>query len=315
MSKVDRNKPKRGTASESRYTLFEFDRDFPDDATCLDYLVRDLYPDGIYCPKCERVTKHHRDANRPSYSCQFCGRHEHPLVGTIFENSATSLRLWFYAMYLMASTRCGISAKQLERELGVTYKTAWRMFNKIRSLLSEDGAEMLSGTVEVDETYVGGKRRGFKNRQDAALHRLDSKTTVLGMVQRRGQIRAEVVPNNKRTTLVPVIIESVAPGAKVYTDQLRSYQRLPKVGFEHAHVDHSAKVYVSGDVHTNTIEGFWWLLKAGIRGVYHGVSPKHLQSYLDEYTFRYNHRLDGERGMFSAFLRQVQKAGPSEQPS
>jgi transposase len=112
----------------------EFERQFPDDAACLEFLVEKLYPEGIYCPTCEKVTKHHREKGRPSLACQWCGHHEHPLVGTIFENSATSLRLWFYAMYLMASTRCGISAKQLERELGVTYKTAWRMFHKIRSL-------------------------------------------------------------------------------------------------------------------------------------------------------------------------------------
>src|SRR3712207_4487063 len=167
MSKVNRNEPKRSTASESRYTLFEFERDFPDDAACLDYLVRELYPDGIYCPTCQRITKHHREKARPSYSCQFCGHREHPMVGTIFENSATSLRLWFYAFYLMASTRCGISAKQLERELGVTYKTAWRMFKQIRSLLSQDEAP-LDGTVEVDEAYLGGKAKWMhKDKREA----------------------------------------------------------------------------------------------------------------------------------------------------
>jgi len=315
MSKVDRNNPKRSTASASRYTLFEFERDFPDDAACLDYLMAELYPEGVYCPTCQRVTKHHREKTRPSYSCQFCGHREHPMVGTIFENSATSLRLWFYGMYLMASTRCGISAKQLERELGVTYKTAWRMTNKIRSLLSDEEPAQLSGTVEVDETYIGGKRKGFGSRREAALHRLDSKTTVLGMVQRKGRIHAEVVPDSKRTTLIPAVLENVEPGSTVYTDEHKSYRRLPRYGYEHERVDHSAKVYVSGDVHTNTIEGFWWLLKAGISGVYHGVSPKHLQSYLDEYTFRYNNRDAGGRGVFSAFLGQIRKVDPSEQPA
>src|SRR6266571_2654508 len=154
MSKVNRNAPKRSKASEAKFAVFEFDRQFPDDAACLDYLVGKLYPEGIFCPKCQRVTKHHRVKSRPAYSCQFCGHYEYPMVGTIFQDSATSLRLWFYAMFLMASTRCGISAKQLERELGVTYKTAWRMFNKIRSLLGQDG-ELLSGTVEADEAYIG----------------------------------------------------------------------------------------------------------------------------------------------------------------
>lgn len=135
MSKSNRNVPKRSTASESSYTFYEFDKDFPDDATILEFIVGLLYPDGIYCPTCERITKHHRVRNRTCYSCQFCGHDEYPLVGTIFENSATSLKLWFHAIFLMSQTRCGISAKQLERELGVTYKTAWRMANKIRSLL------------------------------------------------------------------------------------------------------------------------------------------------------------------------------------
>jgi transposase-like protein len=151
-----RNDPKRQKSSDSRYSFMEFERDFPDDATCLEWLVSHLYPDGIYCPKCKRVTKHHRIAARPAYACQFCGRHEYPMVGTIFEGSSTSLRLWFHAMYLMASTRCGISAKQLEREIGVSYPTAWRMFKQIRSMLDQDDMT-LGGTVEVDEAYFGGK--------------------------------------------------------------------------------------------------------------------------------------------------------------
>src|SRR5712692_7411170 len=145
MSKVDRNSPKRSSASESRFTVFEFDRLFPDDAACLDYLVCKLYPEGICCPKCEHVTKHHRDKARPAYACQYCGHREYPMAGTIFQDSATSLPLWFYAMYLMAQTRCGISAKQLERELGVKYKCGWRMFNKIRSLMYQPEEDVLMG--------------------------------------------------------------------------------------------------------------------------------------------------------------------------
>src|SRR5919108_556582 len=140
MSKVDRNNPRRAGGSESRYTFYDFHAEFPDDAAALDWLFHQRWPEGVFCPKCQRVTKHHRERSRPSYSCQFCGHRVHPMKGTIFEDSATSLRLWFHAMYLMASTRCGISAKQLERELGVTYKTAWRMFHQIRSLLGQAGA-------------------------------------------------------------------------------------------------------------------------------------------------------------------------------
>lgn len=318
MSKVDRNAPRRSTASESRYTLFEFDQDFPDDAACLDYLVSQLYPNGIFCPICQRVTKHHREKARPSYSCQFCGHREHPMVGTIFENSATSLRLWFYAMYLMASTRCGISAKQLERELGVTYKTAWRMFNKIRSLMGEDDTETFAGTVELDEAYMGGKAKNMHKSKRA--ERITGrgpvgKTPVFGMAQRGtedvcGQVVARVVPNAASATLLPHVEKKVLPKSVIYTDEWRAYDRLGAKGYTHDRVAHSQEIYVSGDVHTNTIEGFWSLLKRGISGVYHAVSTKHLQAYLDEYTFRYNHRDATERGMFGAVAGRIQKAVP-----
>src|SRR5919198_839895 len=162
MSKVNRNRPRTAGGSEAKYTFYDFDAEFPDDAAVLDWLFQARWPDGVFCPKCQRVTKHHREKARPSYSCQFCGHRVHPMKGTIFEDSATSLRLWFHGMYLMASTRCGISAKQLERELGVTYKTAWRMFNKIRSLLDQ-ADDIIGGVVEADEAYFGGDAR-WKHR-------------------------------------------------------------------------------------------------------------------------------------------------------
>ena len=194
MSQVDRNRPRRGKASESRYTFYEFDSDFPDDATCLDWLVGHLYPGGIHCPTCAEVTKHHRVKARTAYACQFCGHHEYPMKGTIFEGSATSLRLWFHAIYLMAQTRGGISAKQIERELGVTYKTAWRMAKHIRTLLDEDFDDM-GGEVEADETYIGGRRRGTPpGRPGPGSH----KTAVFGMVERKGRVAAVTVPNVRR---------------------------------------------------------------------------------------------------------------------
>ncbi len=315
MSKVNRNAPRRSSASESRYTLTEFDRDFPDDAACLDYLVAQLYPDGIYCPRCDRVTKHHREKARPSYSCQFCGHREHPMVGTIFENSATSLRLWFYAIYLMASTRCGISAKQLERELGVTYKTAYRMFKQIRSLLSDDELT-LGGTVEMDEAFIGGDPKWHKAKAGTSKPgRGTSKQPVFGMAERgtetrHGRIIARTVENTGSEALLPHVQEKVLPASTVYTDEWVAYNKLGEMGYEHSRIHHSEKVYVSGDVHTNTIEGFWSLLRRGISGVYHGVSTRHLQSYLDEYTFRYNNRDATGRGMFDAFLGRVRKVEP-----
>jgi transposase len=309
VSRANRNTPKRSKASESRYALFEFEREFPDDATCLEYLVRQLYPDGIYCPSCKKVTKHYRDKSRPSYSCEFCGHHEHPMRGTIFQDSATSLRLWFYAIYLMTSTRCGISAKQIERELGVTYKTAWRMFNRIRSLMAEDVGK-LSGNVEVDETYVGGRRR-YKNRKEAALNWSLHKQVVAGHAERGGKLRAIHLPGGTAEALVPLVHEYILPASTVYTDELPAYASLNKEGYEHKRIHHTAKVYVKGDVHTNTIDGFWALLKHGLRGVYHGVSAKWLQAYLNEYSFRYNNK---GQDLFSLALSNVRKAS-SQSPS
>ncbi len=158
MPGVDRNKPKRAGSSGSGYSLMEFMREFPDDETCLDWLWRSRHaPDGhtADCPSCECPRRFHRVKDRPAYDCDTCGHHLHPTAGTIFHRSSTSLHLWFYAMFLISQTRCGISAKHLERELGVTYKTAWRMFNLIRNQLMEQDNEPLSGEVEADETYVG----------------------------------------------------------------------------------------------------------------------------------------------------------------
>jgi transposase len=300
-----RKQPKSPMA---RYTLQDFLTDFPDDATCLEWLREYLYPDGILCKRCGMVTKHHRVQSRPSYSCDRCGRHEHPTSGTIFHGSRTSLRQWFYAIFLMAQTRCGISAKQLERELGVTYKTAWRMFHQIRSLLVEDADEGLGGSgepVEVDTTYVGGRpRHRITGDQPRAIREaMSKKIEILGMVERHGSVRAVVNPTGP---LMGNVMEHVLPSALIYTDEAMAFSKAAKYGYAHRRINHSERVYVSGDVHTNTIEGFWSLVKRGIGGVYHSVSAKHLQMYLDEYTFRYNHRMDVDP-MFQTFLRQVAK--------
>ena len=207
MPPVDRNNPVRGIGSESTYSLMEFMREFPDDATCLDFLWRQRYaPDGHHaaCPKCERERKFHRVQSRPSYSCDTCGHHLHPLAGTIFHKSSTSLQLWFYAIYLMTSTRCGVSAKQLERELGVTYKTAWRMFNLIRNKLMTDDDEQLFGDVEVDETSVDGKPRKHLGRAEvpptcaSAVEQPSSPQLSEAGGSRRPSCRRVVVPRSRR---------------------------------------------------------------------------------------------------------------------
>lgn len=320
MSSVNRNQPKRAASSDSTYTVMEFMREFPDDATCLDYLWRNNFSaDGSHaeCPKCQTTRKFHRVAARPSFSCDTCGHHLHPTAGTIFHKSSTSLHLWFYGVFLMSQTRCGISAKQLERELGVTYKTAWRMFHLIRHQLMGQDETPLVGEVEADETYVGGRPR-LKDRprnEDGALRRgpragADRKQPVFGAVERGGKVRATVVPNVTGATLGAHMEEFVLPESVVFTDEYSGYNEVGTKYAEHHRIKHAAHIYVEGDVHTQTIEGFWSLLKRGISGSYHSVSVKYLQSYVDEYAWRYNHR-DDEHPMFLTLLETV-KAGTAQ---
>jgi len=280
-----------------KYTINDFNEQFPDDHACLEWLKNYLYPNGIFCKPCGKVTSHSRLPKLPVYSCNRCGSHTHPMVGTIFERSRTPLKHWFYAMFLMSATRCGISAKQVQRETGVTYKTAWRMFRQIRSLLQESPKPM-SGEVEIDETYIGGRSHGKRGRG------AEGKTPVFGIAQRKGKVSATATNNLKTATVYPIIKERVVPESMVYTDEFLIYNGLKKQGYAHKRVHHASKVWVVGDAHTNTIEGFWSLLKRGINGVYHAVSEKYLQSYVDEYSFRYNHRKD-EKPMFLTILEKV----------
>jgi transposase len=288
-------------------TYTEFIQRFPDNGACLNYLRDRFYPDGASCPKCEKPSKFRRINGRSAYSCQWCGHHVYPTAGTIFHKSTTSLHLWFYAIYLMSSTRCGISAKQLEREIGVSNKTALRMFRQIRKLLHEDGGDLgASGNpVEIDETYIGAKRKRNSPRgRPGPDHPF--KTPVFAMLERDGRVVARVVPDTKSKTLRANIHEFVLPKSMIYTDEYQQYLKLGKEGYIHRRVNHSLRIYVEGDVHTNSIEGFFGLTKNGIRGVYHSVSKKHLQSYLDEYAFRYNRR-NSSMPMFWAILDRVEK--------
>ena len=297
----------------------EFMREFPDDAACLEHLWRSRFsPDGTHadCPKCERegvvFKRYATTQGRQSWTCTACGHHVHPTAGTIFAKSSTSLHLWYYAMYLIASTRVGISAKQLERELGVSYRTAWRMLNKIRNELMKQDGEPLSGDVEADETAWGGKpRQGdierFRREGETDLSgaggrwKQATKKTVFGIVERGGRVRASVVPSRGRATLHGEIVRYVLPGSTVFTDDWAPYAGIDGRGYRHHRIRHSEKVYVSGDVHTQTIEGFFSNLKRGIDGTYHSVSTRWLPSYLNEYVWRYNER-NNARSMFESLL-------------
>ena len=311
MPPANRHAPRRAKSSHSDYSVTEFLAEFPDDAACLEHLWRTRHaPDGehAHCPRCdcERVFKRYATKQqRQSWTCTGCGHHVHPTAGTIFHRSSTSLRLWFHAMYLMTSTRCGISAKQLERELGVHYKTAWRMFNKIRNeLMAEPELALpLTGNVEVDETSWGGKpRRKLKSRKEVAAFR-EAKTTVLGMVEREGRVRLRVIASRRGEPLSQAVRANVNPEAILFTDDWWSYRPLRREYAGHRVINHSRGIYVEGDNYTNTIEGFFGNLKTGMRGAYKKVSKKWLQSYLDEYAWRYNERFRGNRSMFHSLLK------------
>lgn len=279
-----------------KYTKTMFDREFPSDDACLDFLFKARWPKGITCPKCQKATKHFRIRARKVYGCEFCGKQVSPTANTIFHKSELPLRSWFYAIFLMAQTRTGVAAMQLERELGVDHRTALRMFRQIRKLMAQ-GDSLLFGAVEADETYIGGKHPGKPGRGAGG------KTVVFGMVERGGKAYTEVTPNVKAKTLLPIIQEHIptAPSTVIYTDELRSYGRLTSLGYAHETVQHAARQYVNGFAHVNTMEGLWSNVKRGIDGVNHSVSPKYLQSYLDAYVWRYNHRKD-ETPMFQTLL-------------
>ncbi len=312
MAPTDRNNPKNAVSSDSRFTLMQFMREFPDDATCLEHLWRARYSaDGVHahCPspscKRERTFKRYETSQqRQSWTCTACGTHIHPTAGTIFHKSSTSLHLWLYVMYLMTSTRCGISAKQVEREIGVNYKTAARMMRQIRSEMSDEDAEPLHGEVEADEMFVGGKARAWPKQ--SREYWANRKTPVVGMVERGGRVHAVVTSDVAGPTLRPIVKAHVKPASTLYTDEYQGYMTLDKMYFHHT-INHASKLYASGPIHTQTIEGFWATVKNGLRGVYHGVAPRNLQSYVDEYVFRYNTRND-ERDPFLTLLNRAARA-------
>jgi transposase-like protein len=307
MAARNRNSVAPSPSSESQMTYSRFLELFPDNDACLEHLKERFFADGTECPKCNKASKFHRIKGRSAYSCQFCGHHVYPTAGTIFHKSTVSLQLWFFAVYLMSSTRCGISAKQLEREIGVTYKTAHRMFKQIRSLLAEDDDGQLEGDVEVDESAYGGRPRAEETHQQV-LAKKSRRPTIVAMVERKGRVRALHVPDRGGRTINHVVREHVLPASMLFTDEFSAYEAIGRDYRGHRRIKHKAHVYAIGDTHTQTVEGFFGLFKNGVRGVYHAISTEYLQAYLDEYAFRYNRRHSKEP-MFWEMLNRVQRGG------
>ena len=237
------------------------------------------------CAKCGKEANFHRVKARRCYECDFCGYQVYPTAGTPFENTRTSLRDWFYVMFLFCASRNGVAAKEVQRQIGVTYKTAWRMCNLIRQYMGYvDGDDPIGGptggVVETDKAFFGGKdKRGQ-----------DDKTVVLGMVERGGDVITRILPNRREWSVVQPITEHVRKGSRVATDEAKAFQNLGDMGYRHGTVNHRDGQYVNGDVHTNNIEAFWGHVKRSIKGTYINVSPQWLQTYLWEFEFRQNLR-------------------------
>lgn len=270
--------------------FYTFSRQFPDDEACLAHLMK-VHHGGteFRCPKCGKHGKFYRLTRDRAYLCQHCKHHIYPCVGTPMERSRTPIHKWFFAMFLFCTSKHGVSAMELKDKIGVTYKCAWRMAHEIRKYMAQvDGDGMLDGHVELDEAYIGGRKRGGKAK--GLTGRGADKAIVFGMVEREGEVITRVVQGAGRRDLLPHVRAHVEPGSHISTDEWSPYRALPRMGYSHGTVEHRSKQYVSGIDHVNSIEAFWLILKRSIRGTHVWVSRKHLSSYLGEFEFRYNRR-------------------------
>lgn len=286
-------------------TVVEFMKRFPDEAACLEYLMRTRYGAKHDCAKCGKSAHYYRVKARRSYECEFCGHQVYPTAGTPFENTRTPLQDWFWVMFMFCTTRNGVAAKEVQRQLGVTYKTAWRMCNLIRQYMGYvDGDHRIggsgggSGVVEVDKAFIGGKDRAGE----------DDKSVVLGMVERGGDVITRHIRDRSARSVIPSIMTWVRHGSRLVTDEARVFTHAELFHFRHETVNHREKEYVRGDAHTNTIEGFWAIVKRSINGTYVHVSKKWLQTYLREAEFRWNLRKHPHL-MFDLLLASMPKPG------
>jgi transposase len=284
------------STKDTRYSFKEFEGDFPSDAACLSFLFQKRFPEGPTCPKCGRVGRYSAVVARRSYAC-VCGHQVYPTAGTVFHKSPTSLKTWFFAMYLMTASKNGVSAMELMRQTGVTYKCAWRMAHQIRKLMgAAAGTGPLKGIVEADETYNGPTIKGKRG--------LAGKKPIIGLLQRGGDVRATVAEDASRSTVLPNIKKNVAEGSLICTDEWSPYNPLCRMGYLHKRVVHSQREYARGIAHVNSLEGFWSQVKRSIHGTFHHVSRKHLQKYVDEFSYRYNRR-KAEAPIFSLLWSEL----------
>ena len=264
-------------------TLVELNNQFSTDEQCRELLVRFRWPNGVECPKCKAKTIS-RLFTQKKFECSKCCYQFSVTTGTIFHDSHLPLTKWFIAVLLMCESKKGISAHQIKRMLGIGYQTAWYLCHRIRKAVEEvKDKPQLDGTVEVDETFVGGRYDKRRKRQPW------DKQAVIGLLQRDGKFEARKIPTRSRQILTGIVRERVAKGSKVFTDELAAYESLAKTHKHHS-VNHSAEEWVRGDVHTNSVENAWSLFKRSLVGAFHQVSEKHLDAYFDEFEWRFNNR-------------------------
>lgn len=287
-------------------TLLEAIRYFEDPDVCVEFVAGLRWPNGPVCPSCEG-TEHSYLSTRRVWKCKKCKKQFSVKVGTIFEDSAIPLDKWLASIWLVANSKNGIASHELARSVGITQKSAWFVLHRIRLAMQTGTFDKLSGEVEMDETFIGGKpRKGqVKNKQEARLWTEQKKTKVFGMVERGGRVYARVIPDREARTIMPHVRERVDPDALIYTDEWKSYRGLPREGYRHKRVNHASKNYVIGDAHTQTIENFWSLLKRGLKGTYVAVAPVHLARYLDERMFTFNERAHNDFGRFAIVLAAI----------
>ena len=286
-------------------SIIDLIKAFHDEQTCIDHLELLRWNGNVISPFDPDSKVYKCKGNK--YRCKNTGKYFNVRTGTLFDNTKIELQKWFMAIYLITGHSKGISSVQLAKDLDVTQKTAWFMLQRIRNCFGIEDAQ-LDNEVEIDETYVGGKnknRHADKKVQFSQGRSHKDKTPVLGMIERKGKLIAKKIDNVAGVTITPEIVKMVKESSKVYTDEWLGYKGLQRI-YDHSFVKHNQGEYVNGRVHTNTIEGFWSLLKRGIVGIYHFTSKKHLQKYVDEFVFRYNNRNESSQLKFNEMLSNTE---------
>ena len=276
---------------------------FKDEKTCIAFYEQIRWNGEPVCPHCGSLKTPYKIKNGYRCSEKLCRKDFTVKVGTIFQQSHIPLRTWFAAIYLQTAHKKGISSLQLGRDLNITQKTAWFLLHRIREMLRAKEPVMLKGTVEADETYVGGRDKNRHKNKRKGKTGVGDKIAMLGLVERGGRVFAKRISAPTKEIIGQVVRQHIVKGSNLHTDEHGAYISLGK-SYNHKSVNHILQIYVEGDVTTNTIEGFWANLKRGIYGIYHYTSEKHINRYLDEFCARYNTRQLGEDERFENFLRQ-----------